>query len=38
MVKEYVEKLIILFDQIKSKKISDTNFEIKHFFSGGLFM
>ena len=34
MTKEYLEKLTELFKQINSKKISDTNFEIKHFFSG----
>lgn len=34
MTKGYLEKLTDLFSQINSKKINDTNFEIKHFFSG----
>jgi len=34
MAKKYFDKLTALFKQINSKKINDTNFEIKHFFSG----
>ena len=34
MVKEYLDNLNSLFNHINSKKINESNFEIKHFFSG----
>ena len=34
MAKEYLEKLTKLFEQVDPEIIDDSNYEIKHFFSG----
>ena len=34
MAKEYLEKLTVLFEGLSSNKIKNSDFAIKHFFSG----